>query len=278
MTKDCQQARIALDASRPGQQDWREPELRAAAAHVAACPACHATLGERDRLDLEIGRVLTQVEVPVDLESRLLASLGAAASDAAASGAAASGTAEPGPVLLPSAGADDATTSRSRSWRRWRSWAVVAAAMLVAFGIGWWRHPLGQPLSLETVSAQLTALEPGAGNTGVPFDGGFDADVNDAVWQEAIGRAAPQGLDLDGRPGHDAAAYRFASGRVSGWLVVLPRSRIIDPPAASAPLRSQARYLPQPEVAWSSGEQVYLCVLDRGSLDDLLREMYGGTA
>lgn len=285
MTKDCQQARTALDASRPERQDWREPELRTAAAHVADCPGCQEALAQRDRLDLEIGRLLARVEVPVDLESRLLAALGAVESGPTAIGETPLAADEVSPAAIDStaakrAGTDGAPVSRTKSGRRWRSWAVVAAAMLVAFGIGWWRFPAGQLLSMDLVSAELSTLVPGnaAGGGSVPFDGGFDAQVTDGVWQEAIGRSAPRGLNLDGQPGHDAAAYRFASGRVSGWLVVLPRARVIDPPAAAAPLRSQARYLPQPEVAWTSGDQVYLCVLDRGSLDDLLREMYGGTA
>lgn len=259
MTMDCQHARQLLDASRPRRRDWSEPELRVAAAHATLCESCRGWLAERDRFDDAVAATVQRVMTPAGLQERLLAALAADRSLALPS--------PPVPLL------------RRRQWWRWT--AVCASLLLLAF-VGWRLAATGhKPLAMEDVFTTLSARA-GEWQTENPvpalveFDGGFDAPLPDAVWRDAVGTAIAGGLDLDGRPGHDAAVYRFAAARITGVLVILPRSRVLDPPSETVPRRNNSRYLPQPQVAWSVGECVYICVLERGSLEDLQRQFYGG--
>lgn len=267
MTMDCQHVRQTLDASRSRRRDWSEPELRAAAAHAAACERCREFLAERDRFDDAVAAAMQQVVVPSGLQERLLAALAADPS-------------RPAPL---------ASSPPSRR-RRWRRRAVLCASLLLLTFVGWRLAVTGhKPMAMEEVFTTLSAraLEwhavdatPGTTSTVLPvvFDGSFPVSLPDAVWRDAVGTAVAGGLDLDGRPGHDAAVYRFAAGRIAGLLAILPRSRVLDPPSETVPRRNNSRYLPQPQVAWSVGEYVYVCVLERGSLEDLQRQFYGGAA
>lgn len=267
MTMDCQHARQTLDASRPRRRDWSEPELRAAAAHATDCESCRILLAERERFDDALAKVLQDVEVPSGLQERLLAAL---AADRA--------RVIPAPHVPP------------LHRRRWWRWAAVCASLcLLVFAGWWWAVSSPKPLSMEDVFATLSAraLEwqiTTATSTAVApagphaFDGSFEVSLPDTVWRDAVGTSSAGGLDLDGRPGHEAACYRFAAGRVAGVLVILPRSRVLDPPSETVPRRNNSRYLPQPQVAWSVGEYVYVCVLERGTLEDLQHQFYGGAA
>lgn len=261
MTMDCQHARQTLDASRPRRRDWNEPELRVAAAHVADCESCRERLAERDQFDAAVTAAMQRVMPPAGLQERLLAAL---AADQA--------------VVIP------ASQVPPLHRRRWRRWAVVCASLLLLVVAGWRLAATGpRPLAMEEVFTTLSARA-GEWHTASPvpgpvgFDGGFDAPLPDAVWRDAVGGAAVGGLDLDDRPGHDAAVYRFTAGRIAGVLVVLPRRHVLDPPAETVPRRTNSRYLPQPQVAWTVGEYVYVCVLERGSLEELQRQFYGGAA
>ena len=162
--------------------------------------------------------------------------------------------------------------------------AAASAVALVAVG-GWlWLAGDGQ-LALNDVYARLDehfplSEDPLNLSAHPPFDGSFEATVEDLVWREAA-TSKPVGIDLDSHEGHDAAVYRFAAGRggrISGLLVVMDAGRVSDPPAATVPTRQHSRYDPRPQVAWTKGGRVYVCIIERGTLDGLQREMYGGTA
>lgn len=258
---DCRTARELLEASRPERRDWQEPELRAAADHASHCAACSRSIEVREVVDRRIATVMRDVTIPAGFAERLVQAL------------------EPGPAT--------ALPSRPQRSRRAALRAVggLAASLLLLAG-GWWIwFGRTSSLSLQEVYASLNAQFPQNQRIDLarlqPFDGSFSPDVDDLIWQDVIGGAAPLGLDLDGRPGDDAAAYRFVAGRtggIAGVLLVLDAAAIADPPTESVPTTQYSRYNPRPQVAWRKGKHVYICVLERGTLDGLKRELYGGTA
>lgn len=254
MTMDCQHARQLIDAAGRGGET---PELRAAVEHLDDCAACGEVTTARERFDARVSAAMADVPIPMGLQQRLLTALAAQSP-------------LPAPAALPA--------SAGRHWPR--RLMLIAATLLML--LGWyWQRPQALPLPLDELYTQLDrALFPvdGVSAAAEPFDASFNAAPPDAEWRDAIARSAPQGVDLDPRPGHDAAAYRFAAGRVSGWLLVLPRDRVANPPVAALPTHDHLRYGPRPQVAWSSDEYVYICVLERGTLDDLRRQFYGSAA
>jgi hypothetical protein len=264
MAMDCLTARTLLDASRPERRDWHDPELRAAADHAQGCVECTKALAARDTFDSRLAVAMGDVPVPEGLQQRLLDSLAAESRTLATLPAAAS---PPG---------------RRTSIGRWLTTAAAVAGIAVG---GWWLFSGPSQWTFAEATALLNEQFPVAEgplslDALAPFDGSFDASVTDLLWQEVVS-APPVGLDLDGKPGDEAAVYRFSAGRarpISGLLVVLEADQISDAPTASVPTRQFSRYDPRPQVAWRKGDRVYVCILERGTLDDLLAEMYGGTA
>ncbi|MEZ6064559.1 MAG: hypothetical protein R3B90_02365 [Planctomycetaceae bacterium] len=263
---DCRTARKLLDASRPEGRDWQESELRAAAGHVDGCPGCPSALAARDRLDQMIAGAMRRVDIPAGLEARLLTRLAEACSEAAMP--------QPQPASLP------------RSRRRWLAALSSVAALVMLAVSGWYWLSRSEPvLTMHGVHGRLEESLFQYNDDGelqpqplAAFDDSFDARIADAEWRSTV-TGEPRGLDLDDVVGDDVAIYPFQTGRgVTGWLVVLPRQSLVDAPQASIPSRSQAHFGRGPQVAWTTGDQVYICVVGRGSLDGLLREMYGGTA
>ena len=110
---NCQTSRQTLDASRPGQQDWDEPELRDAADHVTDCESCQTVMEQQDRFDRQIAEAMQEVAVPSDLKARLLETIDS--SD-----------------KVP-------TLAAPRSVSRRRTWGLVSsAALLLVACCGWW--------------------------------------------------------------------------------------------------------------------------------------------
>ena len=261
MTMDCQLARQTLDASRPSRRDWQEPELRLAAAHVADCEECAAFLAQRDDWDIAIADSLEAVELPPGLEARLLTALGC--------------------ELQPSRPVEFQAPSRAGR-RRWWLPATLTGLLIV---VCLWKLQTAPPpfLTVEDVFAAINVrIDPQAAAdarlASNRFDAGFAAPLPDAEWQSVVARSEPWGVEIDSRPGHDAAVYAFEQGRIRGLLVVVPRSLVSDAPVSSLPLRGNYRYVPRPHVAWTAGENVYICVLEQGSLEDWQRQFYGSAA
>lgn len=258
---DCQLALTTLDAGRPDRSDWDAPELRAAAAHVAQCAGCQAELSDRAAGDVWLTEVFGGVEIPAGLQQRLLQALSAEQVGSQPS---------VGPRTI------------SRPLRRWWLGSCVAAGLVLL--TGWWLSGTAtSPLSLQEVYAQLLSTLPRGGEadvtaTPVSIDPELDLSAADPVWGEVVAGSMARPLDLDGRPGAEAAAYRFGTRRTAGWLIVLPRSRVADAPEVNVPMHAHFSYGPRPHVAWSTPTQVYVCILDRGTLDDLRRDVYGYAA
>ena len=262
MTIDCQHARQMLDAARPDRSDWDAPEQREAVAHVEECSQCGALLSARDRFDGRVAEAMQDLPIPDGLKDRLLAAI---ESDSD-----------------PDALSDRVAAPRSKR-SGWVWITTTAAAIMIALG-GWYlRGPIATPVPLDELFTQLEASLPPASAAEADdvrdeFDQWFDATPADPVWRDAVAIASPLGLDLDGNAGDEAAAFRFDARRVSGWLVVLPREQVESPPDAAQPSHAYQRYGPRTQVAWSRGDHVYVCVLERGTMNDLLREFYGGVA
>ncbi len=261
LTMDCQFARWMLDAGRPDRSDWHAPELRAANQHVQSCRACQSALRQSQQWDEQLAGTLADIELPAGLEQRLLDNLSTTPVPAG-----------PLPSGLPAG-------RRSARW-----FLTAAAVMLLLFG-GWGvQQALLPRMSLEEVFARLEeefpageSLPPGTSFVGFIEQPLLDVAPTDPVWGAVMAGGNARGLDLDGHPGAEAAVYRFRQRRVSGWLVVLPRSQVSNPPAVTWPLHALHGTGPRPQVAWSTGSHVYVCVLERGTLDELHRAFYGAT-
>ncbi len=256
---NCHQAQQTLDASRFSQRDWDEPELRDAAQHASGCETCRQILEQREAWDRLIAQQMQSITIPEGLKERLLDELSSSALACNARPA--------------------AEVSRRRVWS-----LVSSSVLLLLACFGWWiySHRM-ESLTLDDVYSQLhqqlVLTESPVTIERLPrFDQGFDGQVHDLIWKEALTSEA-RGLDLDGRTGHDAAVYRFALGRrgsVAGWLIVVGKDKLASPPPSSVPRRGSVRYNPRTHFAWTVGDQVYICILDHGGPDRVLREMFGG--
>ncbi len=73
---DCPHANLLLLFHRPGRpSDLAPADAAALDAHLAACPACAATLAARTAQDAAVGAAMNAVPVPVDLPDRLKSNL-----------------------------------------------------------------------------------------------------------------------------------------------------------------------------------------------------------
>lgn len=259
---DCQSARSMLDASRPDRRDWQEPELREAAQHALNCGPCEGVLSERDIFDRRLSATMADVAIPAGLKEWLLQTLAAK------------------PIVPPVA---IEVPPRFRLSRR--AWLVMAGTLIVALLGGWAYWFLGRGgVTLNEVYADINSRFPLTRERISlehlrPFNGRFDATITDPRWIDAV-TSEPVGLNLFSLWGHDAAIYRFAVGRsrsLSGLLILMDAHAIEDPPTSPVPTRRHSRYDPRPQVTWRHGDQVYVCILERGTLDEVLRAMYGGT-
>jgi hypothetical protein len=260
LAMDCELARECLDVARPDARDREDAELLAAFAHLDECPACAEAVEFRRMFDRQVGAKVRAVDVPADLQSRLIAALSAAD---------------------PAVRTDDPTRAL-RSRRRAFLAAASAAALLFA-AVGTWWVTQRQPAPLAAAAVLDWCRTTLAGDAGTAsaalaeFDGSFDAAVGDGRWASQLARQAPQGADVDGDGDHDAAVYAIRGG----FLVILPPGRVVDPPAAGSAGNAQRQYSPAPHVAWTFNQQMWVCILPGGSdrqLDALLNRVYGSAA
>lgn len=278
MSMDCRTVQELLDVSRESRQDWDEPELREAARHVETCDSCCEVLAARDQFDRQLRRAMSQVAVPSGLLERLVEQCQVELKPHGEST-----PAERIAVDLPTPAVSINPHKSSRSRRlRWVSLGI-AASLLCTVGVWSWLQPSTSTLSMEQATLTLANRLMSDPARAIPrdmsslaaFDNSFDAQVHDLLWTDAVSSDV-RGLDLDDRPGQEGAVYQFQlrGGRLAGLLVVIPRSALADPPGDDAPTRGNVRYNPVQQVAWTRGEQVYVCLMTRGSIDDLISEMH----
>lgn len=257
---DCKLACERLEASRPDARDREDPDLLEAFEHLDQCPVCAETVDFRRMFDRRLRTVIRAVEVPADLQSRLLAALPA--------------------EDLPRVRDEAAPSPPSR--RRGFLTAVAATVATIAVGGLWWAaQSPPEPLTAETVLDWCrTNLTQSAGDTSATlaaFQDDFEPTIGDGRWESQLADKIPRGADLDGDGKQDVAVYRL---RV-GYLVVLPPNRVTVPPSAGSARSADPRYLPAPHVAWTVGGQMHVCILPGGTrsqLDALLELVHSRAA
>lgn len=272
----CEEAREQLEAARPDSGDFDEPELVDASSHVRDCPECRAVLHRRERFDRRVGRAMRDVPVPAGLKSRLLEALQRARADSGSSPAhdqAADGAA-------PDEAASTGRAGRERSSRRKLlvKFALAAcAAAAVLFVVVRSNRTAPEPLlTLDDVLASATL----DGSALPAFDGNFKAPLPGGVWRDPSRfafRPSAAG-DLTGDDGfHRAALYEFRirsprGGSIRGVLLVVPKERLQDPPAApTINLERTDVYARRPSgqyhaFSWTSESDgvVYVCFVPAG--------------
>lgn len=253
---DCEHAREQLDAARPDVPEREASELRAAFEHLDGCPACAEVYEFRRAFDRRMRTVVRQVEVPSDLQTRLM-SLVSASSEPAR------------PSTIDAAATN--VQPASRTSRRAMLLATSAATLLIAAGWTWVvNHQPPTPLLSETVlnwwQERLTDSAGFSIDSLPEFNGPFEPIVADGRWQSRV-TGAPRGVDFDDDGRQDGAVFPIQGG----FLVVLPPGRVSDPPSATSAVSAISRYAPAPHVAWTQGGSMHICYLPGGSAVQLER-------
>jgi hypothetical protein len=114
------------------------------------------------------------------------------------------------------------------------------------------------------------------------FDKSFAAELPNAEWMRRTYLVEPlKGLNWTGDARHDGAVYAFhVDGRIYGYLLVLPASRLVDPPSATRLSMSGVDYRPLINTAWvdPTSHLAYICFIERGDLEALQRALYPHSA
>jgi hypothetical protein len=248
---DCEHAREQLEAARPDSPEREDSELRAAFAHLDECRACAEVYNFRRAFDRRVRTVVRQVDVPSDLQSRLLTALATIES------------ARPSTTV----GGESAARTGSRTSRRAFLLATSAASLLIAAGWTWLvNHQPPAPLSASTVLdwwQQRLSGESKFDIASLP-ECQFELKLTDGRWESRV-QGLPRGVDFDEDGRQDCAVFPMANG----FLVVLPPGRVSDPPSATSPVTATPGYAPAPHVAWTQGGSMHICYLPGGSSREL---------
>jgi hypothetical protein len=263
--------REQLDAVRPDSDDLRDADLHEAARAVEASEQWQQTLARQEAFDRQVAAAMQAVEVPEGLQSRLMAALVDARHQGDESDVDTPQPAEP-PQKPP---------TRRRTILQV---AAVAASLLLAIATGWLLLPRDVvQLTLEETRQQIPATDGAIDAATIARLPAFDErnfafELPDPAWERTslmVDRL--KGLDWTGDGRHDGAIYEFTVGRrVHGYLLVVPASRISDPPASTRLSASNLGYLPVPNTAWvnPTTKLAYICYVDQGDLQTLQRLLY----
>lgn len=245
---DCQTVRQWIDLHPRTSRDWECAEGAEVRDHVAGCELCRHAVDDAQEFDGRVKSLLDEVAIPAGLRDRILAQVERSS-----------------PRVEPA----------RRASRKWVGRLVgLGLSFMLALG-GWYWATRAASMTLAKLGDSAATVLLGTKSTPLAFDGSFTPQISDSRWQR-VATPQPVGWDLDGRPGHDVAAFRvnIASLRFRGWLVVIPVSRVSDAPAHSDPIRlSYAR-----SAVWADQKFVYLCVAEQGSIEDLIDQWSVGAA
>ncbi len=250
---DCQTALQMIEMHPDEVSGWRSVDRDAVMDHLAECSLCQNAAAEIHEWDSRLQAVMTAVRVPEGVRERLLTQLSKSA-----------------PVV--------ASTVRTRTpMRRLLKWVVTGLSLSLVLAAGmafWWSAP-SPMLTAEFEDTTAGLLRSRPYNQQPAFDGSFAAEITDAHWQRVCA-SEPVGLDIDNRAGHDAAVYavNIREMEFTGWLVLVPVSRISDVPESPVPVSVAYSQM----ASWSDGTYVYVCVASQGSLDKLLKQFSGHAA
>ena len=255
--------REQLDAVRPDSEDLHNIDLQEAARAVEESSEWRDLLSRQQSFDRDVAAAIQDVEVPGGLQSRLLDSLAAVREGQAAD-------------VAPASSPDSA------SRRGIIKWVATAAGLTLAVAIGWLAFsPDGSRITLQQARNDLLEFDDDGriDVSSLPrFDNSFSFQLPGAEWMRQTHMMADlKGIDWTGDTRHDGAVYAFhVGGRINGYLLVLPASRLVDPPAATRLSVTGAVYRPVINTAWvdETSGLAYICFVERGDLDELLRALY----
>jgi hypothetical protein len=262
--------REQLDAVRPDSDDLRDAELREAARAVEASDQWQQTLARQEAFDRQVATAMQAVDVPEGLQSRLAAAL----ADARRQQGQESDDEAPWTNQPP-----HSPPTRRRTILRM---GAMAAGLLLAAMTGWLLLPRdGVQLTLEE-TRQLIPTQADGVTIDISdlssFDESFAFELPDPAWmRNTIMVSELKGLHWRGDDRHDGAFYEFRVGRrIHGYLLVLPATRLTDPPDSTRLSASNIGYQPVPNAAWvnSSRKLAYICYVDQGDLQTLQRLLY----
>ena len=274
--------REQLDAVRPDSDDLLDVELQDAALAIEESDEWREVFERQQAFDREVAATMQGVDVPEGLKDRLLESLAAAR--------------ESDVIELSVEKREDSTVSagdhqpstinpQPLSRRRALRTLATAAGLLLTATLGWliWPHG-GSQITLAEARHELpTAADGTIDVRALPaFDEGFAVSLPNSSWlRRTVQVADIKGLDWTGDGRHDAAVYEFQAGRVHGYLLILPSSRLVDPPKISLLSTTDVDYQPAMNTAWTDAEQglTYICYVDAGGdLETLQRLLSPHTA
>ncbi len=285
---DCQRALDILDCVRPLAAEGSADEMEAANEHLAHCPNCAAIVRGRRQFDRRIGRLMRAVEVPAGGRERLLAVLAGAPESPDHGSSSQNGSADPsvavGTAAVPTGNTQSvrrAGPSTLFSRRRILKVAAPAAAcaLLAAtafFGVVWILTPR---LSVDDVCRRLAKIDLGELQSLPEFRGqGGEGPPTEPGWQSVdwcCSRVAKQVSATPGGTPFPVYGFQLRHDRrkVVVLLAAIPRNRIANPPAAgSLAAASAIGYVTAKNgdgeavtVAWTSGDLIYVCVVQGGA-------------
>ncbi len=250
---DCQTALQLLEMHPTEVPSWRSVDQAAVQEHLAGCVLCQNAAAEIHEWDSRLHAAMTSVPVPEGVRERLLAQLSKSSPTAAAQ-------------LIPQAPA-----------RRMLKWVFSGLSLSVALAAGlfYWSITPTQFQTAGVGAEAATFFRTHSVGERPAFDGSFSETLDDQRWQRVC-PAPPVGLDLDGRAGHDVAAYQvhIPSLCFRGWLVMVPVSRISDVPASQVPVSIDYSQM----ASWRDDKYVYVCIAEEGSLKTLIAQFSGASA
>ena len=267
--------------------DLPESDLAAAEEHLASCPQCEAISRNRRQLDRRIGRTLRAVEIPWAARQELMAQIARMEGPAVKAGAeifAAAGTRGDDQMLRQRGTSESGSADAFRlPRRRFTKGLIVAVASLLVGAISvftatWLLTP---HWTVEEVTRELARIDFRSLQALPEFNGGKVAASlpNEPAWQNLDWSCDRVAKGLPATAGHhQMAVYGFAIRQrhrsISGLLAVLPRSHVRRPPAAqSLAETSPDAYVEAAiagdgdavAVAWTSGDVVYVCLIQGGA-------------
>ena len=217
--------------------------------HVRSCERCQQIVRERRAFDAQLKRQLSAVPIPKGLEDRLLKALDRST---------------PPPSSQP--------TRTVRRVLRWSITLASAAAVIVA--VLWLSPSNEQQTQLAYQAVESKLLQAGASIPSWPaFDESFNIEKLDyGLWARRSGRL--HGIDLNADVEHDAAGFRFQTpSGGTGIVFVFPSDRVTDPPQNTLPSSgSRNRTL-----SWTdpASDLTYICQIERGDPEDVLKDLFG---
>jgi len=279
---DCRTALEILDLVHSYSGDRKNREVEAAEVHLTECPQCYSRFERRQAFDQTVARVMKDVPVPPGLKEKLLNEL--QVGDFSTVDTIRSESTE----CRSSDGTYEPIPGRNVSRRKWFRY-LISAAVSFAAGIALWWVFSSQDSNLLTMDQIRSWLRTMNNNLESlsEFDGNFTASLPRDGWNSGGIRfttPAAKGFHKNRDGNHLMALYEFRfigreGSSLTGILLVIPESRIEDPPAAAYFSTSSAGYEPVPHAVWKSNGLVYVCLIPDGdarALDLLQRALRSG--